>query len=131
MRWTQEQLNEYEQRRRNKAGPVGPPATDTECLKRSALERLHKGKKARSLGDVGSGESGPFAVRITVYAIRPADFDGYHIKELVDGLVQAGLMGDDNWRVCPSGTVTSKKVHTEAEQRTEIEVIPLEIAEPN
>lgn len=112
-------------RKRNQAGAVGPPATDPQQPKRLSLECVHDRKKASGAGDVGSSDNGPCQIRITVYAVRPADFDGWHIKEIVDGCVKAGLLDNDDWRNCPTGTVTSKKVHTPEEERTEVEIIPL------
>lgn len=112
-------------RRRNQAGPVGPPATDTQSIKRGALECLHPRKEKSGGGDVGGGECRPYQIRITVFARRPADWDGWHIKEIVDGCVIAGFLDNDDWRNCPSGTVTTCKVHTKEEERTEVEVIPL------
>ena len=57
-----------------------------------------------------------------VFSTRPADWDGYHIKELQDCLVHAGLLDGDGWDQL-HGQVTSHKVHTKAEEQTIIEVI--------
>jgi hypothetical protein len=61
-------------------------------------------------------------IRFTIYAVRPADWDGYHIKELQDCLVKSGLLDGDEWDIL-EGQVTSEKVHTKAEEKTVIEVI--------
>jgi hypothetical protein len=65
-----------------------------------------------------------FRITFTVYAARPADYDGYDIKHLQDWCVKAALIPDDNWRIL-EGSVISRKAHSKADERTEIEVTPL------
>lgn len=112
-------------RKRNQVGAVGPSSTDPQSVKRGPLEHIHQGKETSGNSNAGSSENGPCQIRITVYAVRPADWDGWHVKEIVDGCVKAGFLDNDDWRVNPTGTVTSKKVHTKEEERTEVIVIPL------
>jgi hypothetical protein len=72
-----------------------------------------------------SGEStaGRLRIRFTVYAVRPADWDGYDIKHLQDMLVRAEMLPDDNWRIL-SGEVRSEKVHSKEEEKTVVEITP-------
>jgi len=65
-----------------------------------------------------------FEVVFTVYSRRPCDWDGYDIKALQDFLVTAGIIPDDGWRTL-SGRVVSKKVSTEGEEKTTIEIMAL------
>ena len=65
-----------------------------------------------------------FEVTYTIYSIRPADFDGIDIKFLQDFCVKAGIIPDDKWSVL-SGRVCSKKAATEAEEKTEIEILAI------
>ena len=62
------------------------------------------------------------AIRFVVYSRRPADWDGYSIKECQDMLVHAGILDVDSWDAL-SGAVVSRKVHSEKEERTEIEIL--------
>lgn len=112
-------------RRRNQVGPVGPPASNPKSVEGMSLVRVHKRKEKGGDSDAKSGRITPRQIAITVHAVRPADFDGWHIKEIVDGCVKAGFLDDDDWRNCPTGTVTSKKVHSAQEERTEVDIIPL------
>lgn len=66
-----------------------------------------------------------FGIRFVVYAVRPADWDGWHVKELQDVLIEAGLIPDDSWKVIEEGSVATRKVHKAAEERTEIIITPL------
>lgn len=73
--------------------------------------------------EVESGFCPPRRAKILfrVFTCRPADWDGYHIKELQDLLVKAGILDGDQWDLL-EGQVISEKVRQEAEERTEIEV---------
>lgn len=75
-------------------------------------------------GEVESGFRPPRRAKILfrVFACRPADWDGYHIKELQDLLVHAGILDGDKWDLL-EGQIISEKVRSEAEERTEIEII--------
>ena len=84
-----------------------------------------------SLDGLGSGEearwhesSERFEITFTVYAQRPADWDGWDIKALQDFCVKAGIITDDGWKTL-SGRVYSRKVATEEEEKTVIEVTAL------
>jgi hypothetical protein len=112
-------------RRRNQVGPVGTPAANPQPVEGLPLECVHKGKEKSGGSHVESDQCDRYKIVITIHAVRPADWDGYHCKEILDCLVKAGFLDDDNWRICPTGTVTTKKVHSKAEERTEIEVIPI------
>ena len=65
--------------------------------------------------------AGRFEIVFTVYSRRPCDWDGYDIKALQDFLVTAGILPNDGWRTL-SGRVHSRKVATEAEEKTVIEI---------
>lgn len=64
-----------------------------------------------------------YRIRFTVYAVHPADWDGYNIKELQDMLVAATVLHGDEWDVL-QGEVVSEKVHQKEEERTEIVIGP-------
>lgn len=65
-----------------------------------------------------------FKIRFTVYAMRPADWDGYDIKSLQDLVVQSGIIPMDDWSTL-KGEIDPKKVHKEAEEKTVIEIFRL------
>lgn len=65
------------------------------------------------------------AIRFIVYSTRPADWDGYSIKECQDLLIHAGILDSDSWDTLV-GTVSSKKVHAKVEERTEVEIFRLD-----
>ena len=80
--------------------------------------------KRRSLGDgiQGKAKGGIFfKICFTVYAVRPADWDGWHIKELQDLLVKSGVIPGDDWATL-GGEVLSRKVKTKEEEKTVIEI---------
>lgn len=56
-----------------------------------------------------------------VYAVRPADWDGYSIKQIQDALVESRLLGSDAWDRL-EGSVRSEKVHSKEEEKTIIEI---------
>lgn len=71
-----------------------------------------------------AGSNGPairFRIRFTVFAVRPCDWDGWHVKELQDLLVHAGILGGDEWNKL-QGEVVSEKVHSKEQERTVIEI---------
>lgn len=82
----------------------------------SPAPRKGKGRKGAVLG-------APIRRSITfrVYAVRPADWDGYSIKELQDMLVHAGILDGDAWHSL-QGTVISTKVYEKEQERTVIEI---------
>lgn len=59
-----------------------------------------------------------------IYSVRPADWDGYHVKPIQDCLGHAALLDGDDWNLL-QGEVISDKVHTKSEERTEIEIWPV------
>ena len=68
--------------------------------------------------------AGRFEITFIVFALRPCDWDGWDIKALQDFLVTAGIIPDDRWNLV-SGRVVSRKVSTELEEKTEIEIVHL------
>ena len=67
-------------------------------------------------------KSGPrFDIVFTVYAVRPCDFDGWHIKPAIDMLVRAKIIPGDAWNQL-QGSIRSRRVQTVEEERTEIEI---------
>jgi hypothetical protein len=112
-------LKEYEQRDKKRSDPANPapalPPTDKKRTQGDPLERPVSGKE----------ESRPrFKIEFHVYAVRPCDYDGYHIKELQDMVVKSGILPDDDWRTL-RGEVIPHKVYTEAEEETRILIIEL------
>lgn len=65
-----------------------------------------------------------FEVRFRVYSRQPLDWDNYYLKYPIDMLVAAGILPSDDWRTL-EGRVSSHKVHSEAEERTEILITEL------
>ncbi len=92
----------------------------------SAVKKRPQGNALVSAlpGEVESGFRPPRRAKILfrVFACRPADWDGYHIKELQDVLVKAGILDGDDWDLL-EGQIVSEKVRSEAEERTEIEIV--------
>jgi hypothetical protein len=97
----------------------GLRADNSQPVKGNALERVAPREDSSRDGAVQR-----FRITFTVYAVRPADYDGYDIKHLQDWCVKAALIPDDNWRIL-EGSVISRKAHTKAEERTFIEITPL------
>lgn len=129
MRWTQQEYEQYlakskagrrELLRANSAGGAALRTNDPQPTQGDALVGAapRKGK-----GGKGAVLDAPCRRSITfrVYAVRPADWDGYSIKELQDCLRHAGVLDDDAWDRL-YGTVISEKVCTKDEERTEIEI---------
>ena len=89
-------------------------AADAKSTEGGALVGISEGDAPRRLCPAGRA-----ICRITVYACRPADADGYHVKELIDLLVSASVLDGDSWDKLAI-TITSEKVHKAKEERTEI-----------
>jgi len=88
------------------------PAGDTQRDQRKPLVRSISGEETSRVR---------VKIRFRIFAVRPADWDGWHIKELQDLLIHAGILDGDEWyRV--SGEIISEKVSTKTEERTEITV---------
>lgn len=100
----------------NKAGPERAPATNPEPVKRRPLVSVPQGE-----GESRVRPAGRVRIVFTIYSRRPADYDGYHIKEIQDLLVKAEVLYGDEWDIL-SGEVVSEKVHSEGEERTEIQI---------
>lgn len=60
----------------------------------------------------------------TIYAIKPADWDGYDIKSMQDLVVKSGILPGDDWFTL-RGEVISEKVDEESQEKTVIEIIQL------
>ncbi len=69
--------------------------------------------------------SGPrFEIIFNIYAVRPCDFDGWHVKPLLDMVVHAGIIPGDSWDQL-EGSIRSRKVSTKEQERTEIDIVRL------
>lgn len=103
--------------RRNAAlNPGGVPPANAQPDGRLPLVRGKGRKKAGSRSTAGR-----VTIRLTVYAVRPADWDGWNIKQIQDGLRHASILVGDDWHLL-QGEVRSEKVQTLAEERTVIEL---------
>lgn len=105
--------------RANSAGdsplhPHNPQPTQRDALV-GVAPRKGKGCKGAVLGIARRH------ILFRVFSTRPADYDGYDVKELQDCLRHAGLLDDDAWD-CLYGTVISEKVYSKDQERTEIEL---------
>ena len=92
----------------------GLPATVHESDSGQALVGLARRK----------AHSGPRALqraKITyiVRALRPCDYDNWHIKFLQDCLIASGILDDDNWQVL-QGTVVSEKAESAEDEGTTV-----------
>ena len=96
--------------------PGGVPAPNAQPDGRMPLERGKGRKKAGSRSTAGR-----VTIRFTVYAVRPADWDGWNIKPLQDGFRHAQLLVGDDWHQL-QGEVRSEKVHSIEEERTVVEL---------
>jgi len=122
MKLSSQQLNELLRdrpalRKRNPeiSGAPGPeplrPGEPEPVKRRALVSRVPREEK-----------SGPrFEVCFTVFSVRPCDWDGYHIKPLLDMVVHAGILPGDAWHQL-DGRVRSRKVSTAEEEKTLIEI---------
>lgn len=108
-------LIDYERKRANQVGVARVHSGDSESAKRRTLD---SGVPREEKSD------NRFAIMFTVYARRPADWDGYCVKQIQDALVESRLLCSDAWDQL-EGCVRSRKVHTEEEERTEVIIQPL------
>lgn len=121
MRWTPEEYEDY-QRRRASAGAKGLRSTDQKPAKGNPLERAPHREKKSSVPPSGCApHRGRARIVFRVFSVRPADWDGYHIKELQDLLIHAGILVGDEWYKL-EGSVISEKVHEKEEEKTLIEI---------
>lgn len=94
------------------------PAGDTQRPEGDTLERPAPREETRSdCGPVSPASRARLSVR--VFAVRPADADGWHLKELIDVLVHAQILDGDAWHQLEL-SVTSEKVHRPEEEKTEL-----------
>lgn len=134
MRWTEAEYEQYIQReaeayqrrcrahleaRANSAGGAPLCSDNSQPTQGDALvgvaPRKSKSRKGAVLGAARRH------ITYRVFAQRPADFDGYDIKEIQDCLVQSGLLDGDDWNLL-CGTVLSEKAYSKEDERTEIEL---------
>lgn len=121
--WSPSDYADYIQRRqasyqRVRAAEPQPTQGDTlEC----ALPRKAKSSSGPA---VSTEPRRRHRITFRVYAVRPCDYDGYHIKELQDMCIKAGLLAGDEWDIL-QGEVISEKVHKKEQERTEIEIEPV------
>jgi len=93
-------------------GSARLPASDAKHSQRHPLERaIPREKKSRAR----------LKIRFRIFARRPCDWDGWHIKELQDMLVHAGILDGDDWDLL-QGEVISEKVFSKDQERTEIDL---------
>lgn len=110
-RWSKEDFDVYE--RKYKTRTDGICASNPKPIEGKPLERRVSGEK-----------TGRTRTRIIfrIYSVRPADWDGYHIKPIQDCLGYSALLDGDDWNLL-QGEVISEKVYTKTEERTEVEII--------
>lgn len=112
---------EYEQllQRHPKLAPdfAALPATVTERPKRRTLETALQ-------REAPSGER--FEIVFTIHAFQPCDWDNYHVKELQDMAVIAGILPSDSWDTL-SGRVVCKKAASKEKEKTVIEITRVQI----
>ena len=92
----------------------------TQPEQRPALVNVAPGKGA---GAKSSGDGARYHITFTCYAVRPRDFDNLcaSVKGLLDCIVEAGYLPDDNWRVL-SGSVESKKAAHRSDEKTVVTI---------
>lgn len=124
MNITTQQLNEILARKpiakRNSSGDTGLRSAEPQPTQGHALERVVSRKT--------KGRTGPverYRITFVVYAVRPCDWDGYHVKEIQDMLVHASILSGDDWRIL-EGLVRSQKAESKNRERTEIFIEPIE-----
>lgn len=88
-------------------------ASDQQCSKGSPLDSVAQRE------DKGSNR---LKIVFRIFAVRPADWDNWHVKEIQDMLVHAGFLVGDDWNLL-SGEVISEKVSKKSEEKTEITII--------
>lgn len=116
-RWTVEELRAYETKRgavrkSDATDSGGLLAANPEPAQRETLERALPREATRLPR---------FEIVFHVYACQPADWDGYHVKELQDLVVRSGLIPDDDWKTL-RGRVVPHKANSRKEQYTRIEI---------
>ncbi|MEE8423865.1 MAG: hypothetical protein V3S49_04935 [Thermodesulfobacteriota bacterium] len=66
------------------------------------------------------------SIRVISYRKLKHDPDGISAKAVIDGLVHAGILGDDSWEQVKSVTFESRKTKRCEEEKTIIEIIEIE-----
>lgn len=92
------------------------PANDPQPAQGRPLVGVHPRKAKSRMGAVERAQ-----ITLRVFARRPADWDAWHFKELIDCLVKAGILDDDRWDLL-QGKIVSEKVFEKAEERTVITI---------
>jgi len=92
------------------------PSANTQSTEGKPLDGAAPGESSS-----GNSVARRFEIVFTIYAVRPCDWDGYHIKEIQDWLVELDLLPGDSWEIL-RGQVIPEKVHTKKEERTVIEI---------
>lgn len=115
--WTHEQLAEY-QARRARIRSSEPKPVEGNTL----VGTVPRKAKSRNRAPVSPEPKSRQRIKFTVYAVRPCDWDGYHIKELQDMLIHAGILDSDDWASL-RGEVISEKVYSKEEEMTVIEIL--------
>ena len=94
------------------------PTSDPKPTQGGALRRVSKRTQASSHGVVVRT-----GLLFRVYAQRPADPDGWDLKEIIDALAGARLLDADRWDKCYIAGIYSEKVHSKEEERTEVTIL--------
>lgn len=104
-----------------KPGKAGNPAARLSAVNQEPVERVPLVKPAARKEKGRVRPKRRFEITFTIHAVRPCDWDGWDCKYLQDWCVTAGLIPSDGWDVL-SGRVLSRKVSTEVEEKTVIEI---------
>ena len=113
-----EQLLQRPSIRARNSGVIDPPALPAPVKKHHSRKPLEAPVQREAPG----GER--FEIVFTIHAFQPCDWDNYHVKELQDMAVAAGIIPSDSWDTL-SGRVVCKKAETKEQERTEITICKL------
>ena len=94
------------------------PADNAKPTQGSPLQRVPKRAKKGSDGPIER-----IGLGFCVWAVRPADPDGWDFKEIIDALVGAKVLDGDGWDRLFIAGVYSEKVYSKDQERTEISII--------
>lgn len=129
-KWTMEQYLEYRRRtglgakdncERSAPGPDPDPAPQAPNVEPPAC-RPHLGEKAHK----GLPSFSRVRLRVISYRHRLADADGISAKAVIDGIVHAGILADDNTKIVEEISWRQVKIESEEEERTEVQFFSLE-----
>src|SRR5882762_5541226 len=101
--WTAQHVAGYERNQKADNRARGIRASEPQHTQREPLVGALSGEEASRVEPLAR-----FKIVFTVYAVRPCDYDGLHIKELQDMLIEAGLLHGDAWDIL-DGEVRSRK----------------------